>query len=140
MGVQEASVKKFRGEYAPDELVLSPSLQMRSKHPHETIVEYGRLWREGVRFPPVEAVRVDGVLHVTDGFCRVEAAHREEKSRISVVFYDGTMQDAIRDACGANASHGLSRTQADKHRAVVVALEHWGHLSDRSTCRSRSEL
>lgn len=46
-------------------------------------------------------------------------------------------RDAILYACGANSTHGLKRTNADKRRAVMALLkdEEWGKWSDREIAR-----
>jgi hypothetical protein len=49
----------------------------------------------------------------------------------------GTRRDAILHAAGANAAHGLRRTNADKRRAVETLLrdEEWSKWSDREIAR-----
>jgi len=103
-------------------LILDPRLQCRDSVPEALIKEYEDLWREKVTFPPVQAFEVDGQLLVVDGFCRVLAAQNVGKSRIEATVTKGTFQDALRAACGANASHGHRRTQADKRKAAGIAI------------------
>jgi hypothetical protein len=45
----------------------------------------------------------------------------------------GTVREAILFSCGANVSHGLRRTNPDKHRAVTTLLNdpEWSAYSDR---------
>lgn len=49
----------------------------------------------------------------------------------------GTQRDAILFACGANATHGLRRTNDDKRKAVGVLLADavWSKMSDREIAR-----
>jgi hypothetical protein len=49
----------------------------------------------------------------------------------------GTRRDAILHAAGANADHGLRRSNDDKRRAVQMLLqdEEWGRWSDREIAR-----
>jgi hypothetical protein len=56
---------------------------------------------------------------------------------ISADMRQGTRRDAILHAAGANAAHGLRRTNADKRRAVETLLrdEEWSKWSDREIAR-----
>lgn len=103
-------------------LRLDQRLQCRDQVPEAIIKEYEDGWKSKVPFPPISAVQVDGELYVTDGFCRVMAAQNVGKSRVEAVVTVGTWKDAMRAACGANASHGLRRTNADKRKATEIAL------------------
>jgi hypothetical protein len=49
----------------------------------------------------------------------------------------GDRDDALLFACGANASHGLPRSNSDKRKAVLALLtsEKWAHWSDREIAR-----
>ncbi|HEY3379563.1 MAG TPA: MT-A70 family methyltransferase, partial [Armatimonadota bacterium] len=49
----------------------------------------------------------------------------------------GTLRDAVLYAVGANATHGLRRSNADKHHAVALLLVDrvWGAWSDREIAR-----
>jgi hypothetical protein len=68
---------------------------------------------------------------VVDGFCRVMAATAAGKSRVPCEVHQGSFNDALRAACGANASHGLRRTNADKKRAATIAIQNFPDLSSR---------
>ena len=49
----------------------------------------------------------------------------------------GGLRDAILHSAGANAAHGLRRSNADKRRAVLMLLEdvEWSQWSDREIAR-----
>ncbi|MGT2481773.1 hypothetical protein ACU4GR_29665 [Methylobacterium oryzae CBMB20] len=49
----------------------------------------------------------------------------------------GGLRDAILHSAGANAAHGLRRTNADKRRALLMLLkdEEWGAWADREIAR-----
>lgn len=49
----------------------------------------------------------------------------------------GGLRDAILHSAGANAAHGLRRTNADKRRAVLMLLEdeEWATWADREIAR-----
>jgi len=90
----------------------------------ETVVEYADLLKEGTEFPPVVAF-YDGELYwLADGFHRFLAHARAGLKKIEVDVRDGSLRDAILYAVGANAEHGLKRTNEDKRKAVVTMLTH----------------
>lgn len=91
----------------------------------------------GATLPPV-VVFYDGTDHwLADGFHRV-AAHRAAGAlEIAADVRQGTRRDAVLYSVGANAAHGLPRSNADKRRAVETLLrdEEWSRWSDREIAR-----
>lgn len=91
------------------------------------------------KLPPA-VVFFDGVEHwLGDGFHRYHARRKAGKQTMNVDIRNGTLSDAVVFAVGANASHGLRRTNADKRRAVgmLLALKGWGDRSSEmiaTTC------
>lgn len=91
------------------------------------IDENGGAWP----FPPI-VVFHDGQTHwLADGFHRVTAARRMLLTAVPADIRQGTRRDAVLYAAGANADHGLQRTNKDKERAVKHLLqdEEWGKWS-----------
>jgi len=113
-------------------LILDQRLQCRESVPEEIIKDYEEAWKDKASFPPVKAFAVDGELLVVDGFCRVLAAQNVGKSKISVEVFEGTFNDALRAACGANSTHGLRRTNADKRKAANIAIFNFPDESSRA--------
>ncbi len=70
---------------------------------------------------------------LADGFHRVTGAKSACLDAIEVDVRQGTRRDAVLFSVGANAAHGLKRTNADKRRAVETLLrdEEWRGWSDR---------
>jgi hypothetical protein len=104
--------------------------QMRVSIDHDTVDEYADALREGAEFPAV-SVFTNGLMYwLADGFHRYYAAREAAVGTIIADVYQGTLRDAQMYAMGANANHGLRRTNADKRHAVEVALadEEWGKL------------
>lgn len=115
----------------PTELVLDNDLQMRIDIP--PIDEYVQLIQDNDNaYPfdkPVRAFKIKGKgekLFVVNGFTRTRAAVKAGMKLVPVECSSGTMEDAIREACGSNSDHGYRRTNADKRRAVVVAMATFG--------------
>jgi hypothetical protein len=84
---------------------------------------YAEDMEEGAKFPPI-TVFYDGQDYwLADGFHRIEAARRLGAIEFAADIKQGTRRDAILYSAGANASHGLRRTNEDKRRAVTTLLE-----------------
>jgi hypothetical protein len=107
--------------------------QARVEMSHLIIQEYAEAMRNGDIFPPV-IVFFDGTDHwLAEGYHRLEANKQIGRDSISAEVRSGTARDAILFGIGANASHGLRRSQADKRRAVERLLTdpEWAGWSDR---------
>jgi ParB-like nuclease domain len=105
----------------------NPAVQQRVQGTSEEVVrQYAEEMSAGDDFPPVVVFSNDEVTyHLADGFHRLQA-HRlahPDKQEIDCEFYPGGSDDALLFACGANASHGLRRTNADKKKAVLQLLK-----------------
>ena len=112
--------------------------QMRDQSRCEsTVAEYQAAMEDGANFPPI-VVFFDGAHHwLADGFHRCFAADEAGLIDIEADVKQGTKRDAILYAVGANANHGLRRTNADKRRAVMTLLndEEWAQWSDSEIAR-----
>jgi hypothetical protein len=114
----------------PIELIRTDGgTQIRCSTYYDKVEEYAQLMKDGVALPPL-VVFFDGAEYwLADGFHR-EAAHnaiREALERDSIDVpcdvRDGTLRDAILYSCGANAEHGIQRTDDDKRNAVDTVLK-----------------
>jgi len=99
-------------------------LQTRVAVDDAALADYADAMRDGARFPPVTVYEdADGTLYLADGYHRVGAAKIAGKSIILAEVTRGTFADALRHALGANAQHGLRRSNADKQHALEMAWE-----------------
>lgn len=96
--------------------------------------EHARLLAESeLVLPPVIVHR--STRRVIDGMHRLAAAELRGETEISVVFYDGSEEDAFIIAVQANVEHGLPLSLADRTAAaerIIVLRPHW---SDRAIGR-----
>ena len=95
---------------------------------------------ENQPFPP-PVVYFDGTDYwLADGFHRVRAAIQIRHKRIGAEIRHGTQRDAVLHSVGANAEHGMRRSNEDKRRAVLTLLndEEWGQWSDRKIAKACS--
>jgi hypothetical protein len=103
----------------------------------DVVADYAAALVAGARFPPI-VVFHDGTTYWTgDGFHRLTAAALAGAKRIRAEVRRGTQRDAVLYAVGANATHGLRRTNADKRHAVELLLgdKEWRRWSDREISR-----
>lgn len=108
----------------PSELHFDPRCQSRIAIDSDAVAEYQAAYEAKAEMPPPEVFSVDGALYVVDGYHRVAAAIGAGVSFLRVTIVgEGTMDQAVWRATSANRGHGLRRTNADKRRAVRMALE-----------------
>ena len=121
-----------------DRIHLTPEAQPRAELDAELTTEYAEAMEAGAIFPPVTVFRdMDGVHWLADGFHRVGAVKVRRARTISADVRPGGLREAILYAAGANGTHGLRRTNADKRRAVTKLLSdrEWGQWSNREIAR-----
>lgn len=114
-------------------ITVDPGLQTRASMDPETVAEYAEALSAGIRLPPVEVYRDDDdALLLADGFHRLAAAERAGLTKVDTVTHEGGRRAALLHAVGANARHGLRRTNADKRRCVELLLrdDQWRQRSD----------
>jgi hypothetical protein len=86
----------------------------------------------GATFPPIDVFKIDGCYFLADGWHRYHAVSKCQQDYIQANIHKGAAEDALSFALKANQNHGVRRTNADKRRAVQVALEQWPDLSSRA--------
>ena len=126
--IQSVAIAKIR---------MDGGTQPREQLFKEVVAEYAEDMRLGANFPPV-AVYFDGEEYwLADGFHRVRATEAIGEKEVTAEVRLGEQRDAVLYAVGANASHGLRRTNADKHRSVERLLrdQEWRRWSDREIAK-----
>lgn len=99
----------------------------------ETVSDYAEAMRCGSKFPPIKTFYDGSFYWLADGFHRYFATKDIEAIEIESDVDNGTKEDALLYSLGANASHGLRRTNADKRHAVMIVLNHplWSKWTNR---------
>ena len=121
----------------PSVIRVDGGTQMRAELNATTIEEYAVAMQAGAQFPAI-VVYYDGSDYwLGDGFHRLAARKKLFEGAVECEVRSGTRRDAVLCAAGANAAHGLRRTNADKRRAVEALLrdEEWAQWSDREIAR-----
>ena len=99
--------------------------------------EYANAMKMGTVFDPA-VVFFDGTDRwLADGFHRHAAAKQAGLAVLNCCIKQGTRRDAVLYSVGANATHGVRRTNDDKRRAVEVLLgdPEWSAWSDSEIAR-----
>ena len=110
---------------SPSQIRIDGGTCVRAIMSKEVIADYAEQMRRGMTFPPL-TVFFDGTDYwLADGFHRFHAWLIARGRRpIAVEVIVGSHADALWHGIGANKTHGLRRTSADKARAVKAALRH----------------
>lgn len=126
---------------------INDGTQMRAGLNTATVAEYAEAmkasnsWGE---FPPLVLYHDGETYWLADGFHRLAAYKMIFPAvidmrdwRAPAIVKAGNRRDAILHAAGANANHGLRRTNDDKRRAVEVLLRdaEWAQWSDGAIAR-----
>lgn len=116
---------------------INGGTQSRAQISDEVVAEYAEAMQAGAEFPPL-VVFYDGASYwLADGFHRYKAFAQIKAHDVPADVRQGTQRDAILFSVGANAAHGLRRTNEDKRRAVMVLLNdpEWSKWSARDISR-----
>lgn len=118
------------------EIVTTAGTQIRAKIDTDTVDDYAHAMQDAAnKFPPVVVFHDGSQFILADGFHRVMAASRNGFTDIEADVRKGTRTDALKYALGANSTHGLKRTNADKRRSVELAVQEWPKMSNREIAR-----
>jgi transposase len=111
--------------------------QVRLGIDQKTVGEYTEALMNGDKFPPVKVFHDGLKYYLADGYHRYFAHKNAVFKEIEVEITNGTQRDALQYALGANAKHGLKRTNEDKRNAVMIALNdiEWSMLSNREIAK-----
>lgn len=104
---------------------------------NEVRQDYAEAMRCGAKFPPVKLFYDGSTYWLADGFHRYFATKDIQANEIEADIENGTKDDALLYSLGANQSHGLQRTSADKRHAVSIILNHktWREWSNRTIAK-----
>lgn len=122
---------------ALNEIRIDGQTQARCAINQEVVSSYAVLMEDHVTLPPV-VLFFDGAAYwLADGFHRFFATKTNGKTSIIADIHKGTQRDAVLYSLNANVPHGLTLTNDDKRKAVLVMLgdPEWSKLTDRAIAR-----
>ena len=113
------------------EITVDPAIQQRANMNEEAVKDYSDAIKSDKQLPPPKVFYDGQVYWLTDGFHRLKAYCNCDIAEIECEIIQGSKRDAILYAVGANSTHGLRRTNADKRKSVTTLLhdEEWGKNS-----------
>jgi transposase len=127
--------------------------QPREEIDEDTVEAFRECLDRGDEFPPADVFHDGAATWLADGFHRWHAADRAGHEQMECNIHKGTKADAQWFAAGVNQTHGLRRSNADKAKAVRMALDHPNAegksdgqiakhvgVSDRTVAKYRAEL
>lgn len=116
-----------------DKIHTDGGTQARAALNEDVVAEYAEVVTAGDDLPPVVVFHDGKKNWLADGFHRFHAYRKAGAIQIDADVRVGTRRDAILYSVGANAAHGLRRTNEDKRHAVrtLLADKEWGAWSDR---------
>ena len=120
---------------AIDRIRADIQAQPRSSIMMDTVSDYIERMSEGDEFPPLTVFHDGAVYWLGDGFHRYHAAVGCGLVEFPCDIREGGLREAILHSVGANATHGLRRTNEDKRRISAVTFPGIFTLTSRSTSR-----
>lgn len=121
-----------------EKLRINGGTQPRVELNEAAVADYAETIRMAGNLPPV-TVYFDGIdFWLADGFHRYHAHRAAGAMEIEAEVREGTRRDAVLFSVGANASHGLRRTNEDKRRSVQTLLDdaEWAAWSDNQIAKA----
>ncbi|MGE0606904.1 MAG: ParB N-terminal domain-containing protein [Pirellulales bacterium] len=120
-----------------NEIRTDGGTQIREEIDESVVAEYLTAIQNGAVLPPIVVFFDGDGYYVADGFHRLQANEQAGFKSIPCEIHQGTLDDAIFYACGANSTHGQKRTNAEKRRAVETALSlpAGAEMSDRAIAK-----
>lgn len=111
-------------------VLFDSATQVRVEINNEVVGEYAEALAAGSSFPPVvlfaDQVGPAAKYYIGDGWHRLLAYQHNGDVTVPAVVHVGGRERAVKYALSANDRHGLKRTNADKRKAVEVALKNFG--------------
>lgn len=120
------------------EIRINGGTQQRVEINEAVVAEYAEVIRSGTDMPPIVVFDDGAELWVAEGFHRYHAYRQAGATEITCEVRKGTKREAILFSAGANATHGLRRTNADKRKAVETLLNdtEWSKWSSRDIAKT----
>jgi len=107
-----------------NKIKIDERTQARAELNQAVVAEYAEAYLAGINMPPVVLYFDGSAYWLADGYHRYFGAKMAGLDQIHEDVTPGSLDDAILHSLGANETHGLRRTNADKRKAVLTMLNH----------------
>ena len=116
-----------------NQIRIADGTQARVEIRDDIVSEYAEIIESGKSFPAVKVFGLGDTYWLADGFHRYIAHQRCGISEIECDISEGGLRDAMFYSFGANADHGLRRTNDDKRKAVRAIIKdiEWSEMTVR---------
>jgi hypothetical protein len=118
-------------QLALSDIRLDGGTQVRVSIDLDTVAAYAERMEEGDVFRAVDVYHDGASYWLADGFHRWHAAKKAGRDTLAAIVKGGTLEDAIWDALTANKTNGLPMSNADKAKAVGIALKTFPDKTDQ---------
>jgi hypothetical protein len=124
-------------EIIPIDKISTEGTQTRAALNDTVIAEYAEAYKQSIELPPIDVYFDETIYWLADGFHRLRATQQIGRDSISANVHPGGQRDAIFHAVGANETHGLRRTNADRRKSVLLMLNdpEWSQWSNHAIAR-----
>lgn len=113
---------RLEPNFTVESITVDKELQPRVNLNSDAIADYKDVIFEGGELPPLDLVQDGETYYLVDGFHRLSAYKKLGILEVPANIREGSREDAILFAIGANRTHGLRRSNPDKRRAVEMAF------------------
>lgn len=113
------------------QIAFDAGTQVREAIDETVVTDYAAAMLAGSDFPPIVVFHDSTRYYLADGFHRALAARRNDKPSLEADVRQGTLQDALWFALGANKVNGKRLTQSDKTHAIQLARTMWPEKMQR---------
>jgi len=117
------------------EITLSQAFLVRESINNEVVDDYAESLALKAVFPPIDVFKCGRGYILADGWHRVYAFRKAKKKSILAEVHEGDEGACLRFCLQANQSHGLRRTNADKKRAVKLALKQFPDMNESEAAK-----
>lgn len=111
---------------------IDAGTQSRMTIDDAVVSEYADALKAGTILPPITVFHNGVAYFLADGFHRYFAHKRNGTVIVDAECDEGTESDARWFAAGANTLHGLRRSNADKRKAIEMALAERPQMTNRA--------
>jgi hypothetical protein len=111
-----------------ERIVIDPKFQIRNALDLSAVVAYQRRYSVGSYMPPIEVADVAGAFYLIDGYHRIEALRRLNRTDVQARIRElATIEEAMWLGGEINSGHGVKLTKEERYKRFVLYLKMGKH-------------